>query len=664
MSILRVGNAPCSWGTLEFEGAKGEQIGFARMLDELAATGYTGTELGDWGYMPTDPDVLRRELKSRGLAMLGAFVPVALKDPAAHASGVEHALRTARLLAAVATEPKPYLVLADNNGTVEERTRNAGRITPEMGLHPLEWHIFATGANLVARSVLRETGLRTVFHHHCAGYVETPDEIAKFLDATDPDAIGLVFDTGHYCYGAGGGDVRAGLERFRDRIWYIHFKDCHPEIAARARAEQWDYFQALRHGVFCELGKGSVDFPSVLRWMRDTGYRGYALVEQDVLPGMGTPEASARRNRQYLRSIESSPVRVGIIGAGRIGKVHARTIAHRLPEAVAVAIMDTDIGAARALAGACGIARVAETAEEILTAPDIDAVLICSSTGTHADLVERAARAGKHIFCEKPIDHSLEKIDRALEAVAKAGVKLQVGFNRRFDANFARVRRAVESGEIGTPHLLHIVSRDPAPPPLAYIEVSGGMFLDMTIHDFDMARFLIGDEVEDIYTTAAVRVDPEIGKAGDVDTAVIVLRFRNGVIATIDNSRKAVYGYDQRVEILGSEGSIATGNCYPNEAVISTASSVRKDLPLNFFMERYAESFVNEMRAFLQAVREDKPTPVTGKDGRIPVVMALAARKSYDEHRPVRLEEIGAALVGRPLSPTISQRWGPGGKYS
>ncbi|SPE34421.1 Uncharacterized oxidoreductase YrbE (modular protein) [Candidatus Sulfopaludibacter sp. SbA6] len=658
MSILRVGNAPCSWGTLEFEGAKGEQIGFARMLDELAATGYTGTELGDWGYMPTDPEALGRELKSRGLTMLGAFVPVALKDPAAHAAGVEQALRVARLLAAVAAEPRPYLVLADNNGTVEERTRNAGRISAPMGLRPAEWHVFASGANLVARTVLRETRLRTVFHHHCAGYVETPDEIAKFLDATDPESIGLVFDTGHYCYGSGGGDVLEGLERFRERIWYIHFKDCQPEVAAQARAEQWDYFQALRHGVFCELGKGCVDFPAVLRWMGETGYTGYALVEQDVLPGMGTPEASARRNREFLRSIEfnysaarggaanaARPVRVGIIGAGRIGKVHAGTLAHRLPEAVPVAIMDTNMEAARALAGACGIGRVAESAEEIFAAPDIDAVLICSSTGTHAGLVEQAARAGKHIFCEKPIDHSLEKIDRALEAVRKAGVKLQVGFNRRFDANFARVRRAVESGEIGAPHLLHIVSRDPAPPPIAYVEVSGGMFLDMTIHDFDMARFLIGDEVEEIYTAAAVRVDPEIGRAGDVDTAVMVLRFRNGAIGTIDNSRKAVYGYDQRVEILGSEGAIATGNCYPNEAVISTASSVRRDLPLNFFMDRYTESFVNELRAFVQAVRDDKPTPVTGTDGRIPVVMGLAARRSYNEHRPVRLEEIGAALA-------------------
>lgn len=338
---------------------------------------------------------------------------------------------------------------------------------------------------------------------------------------------------------------------------------------------------------------------------------------------------------------EHKQLHVGIIGAGRIGKVHAETLAFRLPEAVPVVITDVDHTAAARVAAHCGIPMVAASSAEIFADPKVEAVLICSSTGTHADLVVEAAQAGKHIFCEKPIDHSLAKIDRALAAVVKAGVKLQIGFNRRFDANFARVRRAVASGEIGAPHLLHIISRDPAPPPASYVKVSGGIFLDMTIHDFDMARFLIGDEVEEVYTAAGVMVAPEIGKAGDLDTALIVLRFKSGVIGTIDNSRKAVYGYDQRAEVLGSAGSIATSNCYPNEAVISTGTEVRRDLPLNFFMDRYTESFVNELRAFVAAVLEDKPAPVTGLDGRIPVVMGLAARKSYDEHRPVRLEEIG-----------------------
>lgn len=305
VGTLRVGNAPCSWGTLEFEEAKGEQIGFARMLDELAETGYTGTELGDWGYMPTDPGALRAELEKRKLVMLGAFVPVALKDASAHEAGIANAVKTAKLLAAVSADPKPYLVLADNNGTVPERTANAGRVTPQMGLSAEEWRTFADGANNVGRAVWNEAGLRTVFHHHCAGYVETPDEIARFLDMTDPDAIGLVFDTGHYAYGAGNFDVIGALERFKSRVLYMHLKDCSPAVAAEARAKQWDYFEALKHGVFCELGKGGVDFPAVLRWLKQTGYAGFTLVEQDVLPGMGAPKESARRNREYLRGIEA-----------------------------------------------------------------------------------------------------------------------------------------------------------------------------------------------------------------------------------------------------------------------------------------------------------------------------------------------------------------------
>jgi len=340
--------------------------------------------------------------------------------------------------------------------------------------------------------------------------------------------------------------------------------------------------------------------------------------------------------------MSTNKLHFGIIGAGSIGKVHAETLAFRMPESQIVAITDVNREAAQSLAARCGIATIAGSSAEIIADPRVDAVLICSPTDTHADLIVAAAEAGKHIFCEKPIAFSLAKIDAGLAAVRAAGVQLQIGFNRRFDANFARVRQAVVNGEIGTPSLMHIISRDPAPPPLSYVCASGGIFLDMTIHDFDMARFLIGDEVEEIYTSGGVMIDPEIGKAGDLDTALIVMRFRNGVIATIDNSRKAVYGYDQRVEILGSKGKIETGNCYPNQAVVSGERSVYQDLPLNFFMERYTESFAAELRAFTRAVLEKRSTPVTGIDGRIPVVMALAARKSYDEHRPVRLEEVTA----------------------
>lgn len=330
----------------------------------------------------------------------------------------------------------------------------------------------------------------------------------------------------------------------------------------------------------------------------------------------------------------------GLIGAGRIGRVHAETVAFRLPEAEIAAITDVNREAAQALAARCGIPSVVPAAAEIFADPKIDAVLICTSTDTHAGLIVDAAKAGKHIFCEKPISLSLDKIDSSLAAVKTAGVKLQVGFNRRFDSNFLRVRQAVASGEIGTPSLLHIISRDPAPPPLSYLRPSGGIFLDMMIHDFDMARYLVGEEVEEVYASAGVLIESGFRNEDDFDTAVVVLHFRSGAIGTIDNSRKAVFGYDQRVEILGSKGKIATENRYPNQVVVSGEKSVYTDLPLNFFMQRYTESFALELELFTQAVLEDKPVPVTGADSRVPVVMALAARKSLDERRPVRLSEV------------------------
>lgn len=331
---------------------------------------------------------------------------------------------------------------------------------------------------------------------------------------------------------------------------------------------------------------------------------------------------------------------VGVIGAGRIGKVHAENLAYRLPETRVLAIADVIESAAQETATRLGIVTATADYRELLQRDDIEAVIICSATDTHTQIIIEAAQAGKHIFCEKPIDLNLQKIDSALEAVEKAGVKLQIGFNRRFDPNFQRVRHAVANGEVGIPHRVHIISRDPAPPPISYVKVSGGMFLDMTIHDFDMARYLINSDVEEVYTAAGVMVDPEIGAAGDVDTAVITLKFANGVIGTIDNSRKAVYGYDQRVEVFGSEGAISTSNNYANNAVLSTATKIQHDLPLNFFVERYTESYLVEMRAFIDAVRNNAPVPVTGLDARVPVVMGLAARKSYDENRPVKLSEI------------------------
>lgn len=331
---------------------------------------------------------------------------------------------------------------------------------------------------------------------------------------------------------------------------------------------------------------------------------------------------------------------IGVIGAGRIGKVHAETLVTRVQGARVTAIADVALNAAEETASRLNIPNSYADYRQILGNPDVHAVAICSATDTHAQIIAEAALAGKHIFCEKPIAFDLQKIDDALNTVAKAGVKLQIGFNRRFDPHFARVRQAVQRGEIGQPHLLHIISRDPAPPPVSYIRVSGGIFLDMTIHDFDMARFLIGSEVTEVYASGGVMVDPAIGAAGDLDTLVIMLKFANGVIGTIDNSRKAVYGYDQRVEVFGSAGAVSTANQYPNSAVISTAQNIHRDLPLNFFMERYLDSYRIEMEAFVDAVVNDGSVPVTGHDGRVPVIMGLAARKSYEENRPVRLDEI------------------------
>jgi len=333
-------------------------------------------------------------------------------------------------------------------------------------------------------------------------------------------------------------------------------------------------------------------------------------------------------------------IRIGLIGAGRIGRVHAEHLAYRIPEANLVAVADIFVEAAEELASDFQIPATYKDHRSIMEDKTIEAVVICSSTDTHATMIAEAATAGKHIFCEKPIDHDLSKIDRALAVVEKAGVKLQVGFNRRFDPNFRRVREIVTAGEIGDPHILRITSRDPGPPSIEYIKVSGGIFLDMTIHDFDMARFLMGEEVEEIYATGGVRVDPKIGEAGDIDTAIITLRFVNGAIGTIDNSRKAVYGYDQRVEVFGSEGVVMVSNNTPHTAVVGNASGVHASLPLFFFIERYTEAYVAEMKEFVECIQQDTTPPVTGIDGRIPVVMAYAAKKSFDENRPVKLTEV------------------------
>jgi myo-inositol 2-dehydrogenase / D-chiro-inositol 1-dehydrogenase len=333
-------------------------------------------------------------------------------------------------------------------------------------------------------------------------------------------------------------------------------------------------------------------------------------------------------------------VGIGIIGAGRIGQLHAANVAHRIPDARLVAISDVALEAAQKCAADLQIPVVEKDYHALLANKEIEAVLICSSTDTHAQIMMDAAGKGKHIFCEKPIALDLPTIDKALEAVRKAGVKLQVGFNRRFDANNLRIRKVVQEGGIGEVHVLRITSRDPAPPPLAYVKVSGGIFSDMTIHDFDTARYLVGSEVEEVFTVAAVRVDPEIGKAGDLDTAIITLKFANGVIGAIDNSRKAVYGYDQRAEVFGSKGMVQAENLTPTMTRVTVAEGTSTDKPLWFFLERYNESYILEMREFIKCLQEGTEPIATGKDGKVAVVIAKAARKSYEEKRPVKVSEI------------------------
>ncbi len=334
----------------------------------------------------------------------------------------------------------------------------------------------------------------------------------------------------------------------------------------------------------------------------------------------------------------SKTLNIALLGAGRIGQVHARTIAQRVPSAKIVAVADVNLAAAHACAASFGIPHVTADALEAIKRPDVDAVLICSLTATHAPMIEAAASAGKHIFCEKPLALTIEASDAAVAAAERAGVKLQIGFNRRFDANYARLRQAVTSGEIGKLFMLHIISRDPAPPPLEYMQGSGGLFADMTIHDFDMARFLTGSEVEEVYVQTAVNLDPKIrDEAGDIDTAVILLRFVSGVIGTIDNCRKSAYGYDQRAEVFGSEGAASTANLYPNNATISRADGVRTDLPLNFFMDRYIGAYQAEIESFVNAVVNDTPVAVSGHDGRAAFALAVAAKRSMLERRPVSL---------------------------
>ena len=333
---------------------------------------------------------------------------------------------------------------------------------------------------------------------------------------------------------------------------------------------------------------------------------------------------------------------IGIIGAGRIGKVHLESISYHVKNATVTAMADPFMNEeTEKLIRSYGVSKVTKDYKDILNDKDIDAVLVCSSTDTHAAISIEAINARKHVFCEKPVDHSIEKIQAVADALKEhPDIKFQVGFNRRFDHNFAAIRKAYDDGKIGEAHILKITSRDPEPPNPAYIKVSGGIFLDMTIHDFDMACFLTDSDVEELYVNSAVLVDPAIGEQGDVDTAIITMKMANGALAVIDNSRKAAYGYDQRAELFGSKGMVATSNDTVSSAVISNADGVTGEKPLFFFLERYMGSFSEEMRQFTEAVINDTEVPVGIHAGLQSVKIGLAARKSVEEHRPVKISEI------------------------
>ncbi|HEX4720595.1 MAG TPA: inositol 2-dehydrogenase [Thermoleophilaceae bacterium] len=342
-----------------------------------------------------------------------------------------------------------------------------------------------------------------------------------------------------------------------------------------------------------------------------------------------------------MAATTTGTLRVGVIGVGRIGRMHAALLAREVPGASVAGVHDANEESARDVAMGLGVPAAADV-DELLSSPDVDAIAICSPTDTHADLIVAAAQAGKAIFCEKPVSLDLTEVDRALAAVEEAGVPFQIGFNRRFDPAHASVAAAVTDGTVGEPHLVRITSRDPAPPPMAYVEVSGGIFLDMTIHDFDMARFVTRSEVVEVFARGAVRIDSGFEAAGDVDTAVVMMEHENGCLTTIDNSRQALYGYDQRVEVFGSLGMAASGNPVAHTGVVRTGNGTQASTLPYFYLERYTPSYVLEWQAFVSAVTSGTTPPVTVRDARAPLVIGLAAWQSVRAGRPVRIEEVDA----------------------
>ena len=340
----------------------------------------------------------------------------------------------------------------------------------------------------------------------------------------------------------------------------------------------------------------------------------------------------------------SEEITIGVIGAGRIGRVHIENILKEIKNVKLKAVADVYItDELKNWSKEMGVSKLIDDPDKIINDGDIDAVIIASSTDTHAEFIQKAAKAQKQIFCEKPIDTNIKRIKQTLEIVRESGIKLMVGFNRRFDHDFSRLHEAIIAGDIGEPHIIKITARDPAPPPIEYVKVSGGIFLDMTIHDWDMARFLAGSEVEEVYANGSVLIDPEIGKVGDIDTAVATLKFENGALGLIDNSRQAVYGYDQRAEVFGSKGCARADNDTPNSVQIFTKENIKKDKIPYFFLERYMKSYAIELQTFIDCIIHNKDPKPDGWDGLQNVLVAKAAQKSFEEKRPVKISEITEA---------------------
>lgn len=452
--------------------------------------------------------------------------------------------------------------------------------TPVFGrkyvMNEAEWETFCGGMNRLGKIAKEEYGITLTFHHHMGTVVQNADEVERMMENTDPEYVSLLFDTGHFAYC--GTDPLEMVKKYADRIKHVHLKDIRREVVEKVKEENLSFLDGVRMGTFTVPGDGDINFELIFQVLEESGYVGYC-----------TQVANAR----------------------------VKTLADPFMSEETTA-----------WAKSMGVENVTKDYKEILADPEIDAVLICSSTDTHSSIFVEAIKAGKHAFCEKPIDHDVAKIKEVVEALKESDVKYQVGFNRRFEHNFEAVQRAVAEGRIGDTHLIKVTSRDPEPPCAEYVKVSGGMFLDMTIHDFDMVRFLAGCNAEEVYVEAAVLVDLAIGETGDVDTAVITLKMENGAIAVIDNSRKAVYGYDQRAEVFGSKGMAAVTNDTASSAVIRNADGVTGEKPLFFLLERYMAAYAKEIKCFIEAIESDTDIPIGVMDGLEPVLMGVAAKNS------------------------------------